>query len=223
MKGVKMQILLLEDDPILSDIMQENLELSGFCVTLAMDGDSAIKKISDTKFDLFIFDINVPLASGLEVLKFAREYHYETPTIMITAYQDIQHLKEGFALGCDDYIKKPFEYEELEQRIVNIKKHFNIDNQADVTLAPNLLFNASKQEIIKEGITMHLSQKESEILNYLYTNKKRVISTTELMQNIWVYDDIPSDATLRVYIKNLRHILGKEHIKTIRGIGYCFE
>jgi len=138
-----MKILLLEDDPILSDIMKENLELSEFTVTLVMDGEEAMKAISNEKFDLFLFDINVPLASGMDVLKFAREYHYETPTIMITAYQDINHLKKSFSLGCDDYIKKPFEYEELEQRIVNIK--------------------------------------------------------------------------------NLRNIVGKEHIKTIRGTGYCFE
>ncbi len=218
-----MKILLLEDDPILSDIMKENLELSGFDVTLVMDGEEAMKVISNDKFNLFLFDINVPLASGMDVLKFAREYHYETPTIMITAYQDINHLKESFSLGCDDYIKKPFEYEELEQRIVNIKKHFNIENEADVTLGENLLFNFAKQEIKQKNDSYHLSQKEAEILNYLFTNINRVVSSEELMQNIWIYDEIPSDATLRVYIKNLRNIVGKEHIKTIRGTGYCFE
>jgi DNA-binding response OmpR family regulator len=218
-----MKILLLEDDPTLSDIMKENLELSGFSVSLVMDGEAAMQAISNAKFDLFLFDINVPLASGLDVLKFAREYHYETPTIMITAYQDINHLKEGFALGCDDYIKKPFEYEELEQRIVNIKKRFNIDNQNDMQIDKNISFNLAKQEVIKEGSYEHLSQKEAEILNYLFTNANRVISSEELMQNIWIYDEIPSDATLRVYIKNLRNIIGKEHIKTIRGTGYCFE
>ena len=218
-----MHILLLEDDLILSDIMKENLELSDFRVTLVMDGEEAMHAISNQKFDLFLFDINVPSASGLDVLKFAREYHYETPTIMITAYQDINHLKESFHLGCNDYIKKPFEYEELEQRIVNLKKQFNIENQEDVALGDELYFNFSKQEISHHGKYEHLSQKEAEILNYLFTNIHRVVSTEELMQNIWVYDEIPSDATLRVYIKNLRNIIGKERIKTIRGTGYCFE
>ena len=218
-----MKILLLEDDPILSDIMKENLELSEFTVTLVMDGEEAMKAISNEKFDLFLFDINVPLASGMDVLKFAREYHYETPTIMITAYQDINHLKKSFSLGCDDYIKKPFEYEELEQRIVNIKKHFNIENKDDVSLGKNLLFNFAKQEVTNREGTAHLSQKEAEILNYLFTNINRVVSSDELMQNIWIYDEIPSGATLRVYIKNLRNIVEKEHIKTIRGTGYCFE
>jgi DNA-binding response OmpR family regulator len=218
-----MHILLLEDDAILSDIMKENLELSGFQVTLVMDGEAAMHAISNYKFDLFLFDINVPAASGLDVLKFARAYHYETPTIMITAYQDIQHLKESFHIGCDDYIKKPFEYEELEQRIVNIKKHFNIESEALSTIAEGIDFHLTKQEVTNHGKQYHLSQKEAEILNYLVTNKSRVISNEELMQNIWIYDEIPSDATLRVYIKNLRQIVGKEHIKTIRGRGYCFE
>ena len=218
-----MKILLLEDDPILSDIMKENLELSGFTVTLVMDGEEAMHVISSDKFDLFLFDINVPLASGMDVLAFAREYHYQTPTIMITAYQDVDHLKKSFSLGCDDYIKKPFDYEELEQRIVNIKKHFNIDSHEDLKLAKNLLFNFSKQEVRNKNDCTHLSQKEAEILNYLFTNINRVVSSAELMQNIWIYDEIPSDATLRVYIKNLRNIVGKEHIKTIRGTGYCFE
>ncbi len=218
-----MKILLLEDDPILSDIMKENLELSGFNVTLTMDGEEAMQAISNAQFDLFLFDINVPLASGMDVLKFAREYHYETPTIMITAYQDINHLKESFSLGCDDYIKKPFEYEELEQRIVNIKKHFNIESKEDVKIGEKLIFNFAKHEVKNHGKSQHLSQKEAEILNYLFTNINRVVSTEELMQNIWIYDEIPSDATLRVYIKNLRNIIGKEHIKTIRGTGYCFE
>ncbi len=218
-----MKILLLEDDPILSDIMKENLELSGFLVTLCMDGEEAMQAISNAKFDLFLFDINVPLASGMDVLKFAREYHYETPTIMITAYQDISHLKESFSLGCDDYIKKPFEYEELEQRIVNIKKHFNIESKEDREIGENLIFNLAKHEVKNHGKSQRLSQKEAQILNYLFSNINRVVSTEELMQNIWIYDEIPSDATLRVYIKNLRNIIGKEHIKTIRGTGYCFE
>jgi DNA-binding response OmpR family regulator len=218
-----MHILLLEDDAILSDIMRENLELSGFLVDLMMDGEAAIQAISNHKYDLFLFDINVPIASGLEVLKFARTYHYETPTIMITAYQDINHLKESFQLGCDDYIKKPFEYEELEQRIDNIKRHFNIENNQLTTIAEGIHFNFTKQEVVNHKRQHHLSQKEAEILNYLFSHRSRVISNEELMQNIWIYDEIPSDATLRVYIKNLRNIIGKEYIKTIRGRGYCFE
>lgn len=218
-----MHILLLEDDLILSDIMKENLELSNFHVTLVMNGEAAMQAISTEQFDLFLFDINVPVASGLEVLKFAREYHYETPTIMITAYQDINHLKESFNLGCDDYIKKPFEYEELEQRICNIKKHFNIENNTNILIGKELYFNFTKQEIRTAKQIKHLSQKESEILNYLITNASRVVSTEELMQNIWPYDEIPSDATLRVYVKNLRNYIGKERIQTIRGRGYYFE
>lgn len=218
-----MKILLLEDDPILSDIMFDHLSENGFDVTLCKDGDFALEKIDEKNFDLFIFDINVPAKSGIDVLKIAREYHKNTPTILITAYQDIEHLKKGFIAGCDDYIKKPFELEELDHRIENIKRKFNIETNQAIVLEDGVLFDISKRYIIKDDKTHKLSQKECQVLNYLINNQKRVVSNEELVQNIWQFDEMPSDATLRVYIKNLRLILGYKKIRTIRGIGYCFE
>lgn len=218
-----MKILLLEDDPILSDIMYDYLVDIGYQVTLCCDGESALEAIDTTNFDLFIFDINVPMQSGIEVLKDARSYHKNTPTILITAYQDIEHLKRGFIAGCDDYIKKPFELEELDYRIENIKRKFNIETNQSVLISDNIYFDYSKY-LIKIDDNIHkLSQKESQILNYFLNNQKRAISHDELMQNIWEYQDIPSDATLRVYIKNLRSIIGFDKIRTIRGLGYSFE
>jgi len=218
-----LKILLLEDDPILSDIMYDHLDEYGYEVTLCGDGDKALEAIDTTNFDLFIFDINVPMQSGIDVLTSSRSYHKNTPTILITAYQDIEHLKRGFIAGCDDYIKKPFELEELDHRIENIKRKFNIDTNQSILISEDIYFDYSKHMIkIKDNIHK-LSQKESQILNYFLNNPKRAISNEELMQNIWEYQDIPSNATLRVYIKNLRMILGFEKIRTIRGVGYCFE
>ncbi len=218
-----MKILLLEDDPILSDIMFDHLNDQGFDVTLCQDGNSTLEIIDEKNFDLFIFDINVPEKSGIEILKTAREYHKNTPTILITAYQDIEHLKRGFVAGCDDYIKKPFELEELDHRIENIKRKFNIDTDQIVNLEDGVLFDSSKRCITKDNKTHKLSKKECQVLNYLINNQKRVVSNEELVQNIWQFDEMPSDATLRVYIKNLRSILGFQKIRTIRGVGYCFE
>jgi len=218
-----MKILLLEDDPILSDIIYDHLDEYGYKVTLCGDGEEALDQIDAQNFDLFIFDINVPMKNGIEVLKTVRSYHKNTPTILITAYQDINHLKNGFIAGCDDYIKKPFDLEELEQRIQNIQKRFNIEMNQEIQLSHDISFNNETKEIYKEGKAIHLSQKESEILNYFYTNKQRTITQDELMQNIWSYDELPTEATIRVYIKNLRNLLGKETIKTIRGIGYYFD
>ncbi len=218
-----MKILLLEDDHILADIMFDHLTEQGFDITLCQDGNSALEAIDEKNFDLFIFDINVPAKSGIEVLKTTREYHKNTPTILITAYQDIEHLKRGFVAGCDDYIKKPFELEELDHRIENIKRKFNINTNQAISLEDGVLFDISKRCILKNDKTHKLSQKECQVLNYLINNQKRVVSNEELVQNIWQFDEMPSNATLRVYIKNLRLILGYQKIRTVRGVGYCFE
>ncbi len=218
-----MKILLLEDDYILSDLMYDHLIELGYNVAICFTGDEALEKIDNENFDLFIFDINVPIKSGIEVLNTIRKYHKNTPTILITAYQDIEHLKSGFMAGCDDYIKKPFELEELDYRIENIRKKFNIENDQSVDLGDKISFNYDKQQVLKDDQTYKLSHKECQILNYFVNNKNRTLSNEELIQNIWEFDDMPSDSTLRVYIKNLRIILGADKIQTIHGIGYSFE
>ena len=219
-----MKILLLEDDPILSDLMFEYLSDLGYVVTLCFDGADAIEKIDSEQFDLLILDINVPYKSGIQVLQDTRDFNKSTPAIFITAYQDIEHLKNGFLAGCDDYIKKPFELEELDQRINNIKKRYNIETDQIREIDAHTHFCFQKRELtFEDGQSISLSHKESQILHYFMNNKNRVISADEIIQNIWEYEDIPSDATLRVYIKNLRRHLGKERIKTLRGLGYSFE
>jgi DNA-binding response OmpR family regulator len=218
-----MKILLLEDDPILSDILTHHLRDSGYEVMHVEDGNHALDEASDAKFDLFLFDINVPKKSGLDVIKTLREYNNTTPAIVITAYQDTTHMKNGFDSGCDDYIKKPFDLEELDLRINNIKKRFSIESDEVVQLDYDITIIPTKNKLIIGKNEHQLAHKECEILLYLSRNKKRVVSADELMQNLWEYESMPSDATIRVYIKNLRNILGKERIQTIRGSGYYFE
>ena len=218
-----MRILLLEDDPILSDILTHHLRESGYDVVHVEDGERALDKAVDTKFDLLLFDINVPKKSGLDVVKTLREYNNTTPAIVITAYQDTSHMKNGFESGCDDYIKKPFDLEELDLRINNIKKRFFIESEEIVQLDSKITLIPTKNKLIIGNIEHQIANKECEILLYLSSHKKRVVSAEELMQNLWEYESMPSDATIRVYIKNLRNILGKERIQTIRGSGYYFE
>jgi DNA-binding response OmpR family regulator len=218
-----MKILLLEDDPILSDILVHHLKDSGFEVVHVEDGDSALDEAYDSKFDLMILDINVPKKSGIEVVRTLREYNNSTATIIVTAYHDTAHMKNGFESGCDDYIKKPFDLEELDLRINNIKKRFSIESEEKVDLGSFVTLIPTKNKLEVKDKEYQLAHKECEILLYLSRHKKRVVSSEELMQNLWEYESMPSDATIRVYIKNLRNILGKDRIKTIRGSGYYFE
>ncbi len=214
-----MKILLLEDDPLLSKILTKHLSLN-YTVTTVYNGDKALEIIETEKFDLLILDSNVPGITGLELIKALRSYSDRTPIIMITAYQDTLHLKKAFIHGCNDYIKKPFELDELEMRIANITRIFNIEQNQPIQIAPDILFDALNHQIIKNKELFSLAKKESELLKYLATHRMRTISKEELTQNLWTYETMPSDATLRVYIRNLRAVIGKEHIETIRGMGY---
>lgn len=218
-----MKILLLEDDAILGDLIYHSLLEKEYEVVHAEDGEEALAFLENDKFDLLVLDINVPGISGLELLKNIREYSITTPAIMITAYQDTAHLKQGFDYGCDDYIKKPFDLEELHQRIKNLAKRYSIEDERVLHLSSNLRLFKDKNIIVKNDKNYEISKKENMILVYLFTHRNRTISFDELIQNIWHYDEIPSETTIRVYIKNLRNIIGKERIKTIRGFGYCYE
>jgi len=218
-----MKILLLEDDFILADLLYHHLKELSYDVLHVNDGQKALDEASSNTFDLMILDINVPKISGLDVIKSIREYNDTTPAILITAYQDTMHLKNGFENGCDDYIKKPFDLEELDLRINNIKKRFSIENDEKVIIDSDTYMIPSKNIISVDGVLHQLAKKEIEILLYLTSRKNRVISSDELMQNLWEFEEMPTDATIRVYIRNLRSIIGKDRIKTIRGSGYFFE
>lgn len=214
-----MKILLLEDDPLLSKILSKHLSLS-YELSSVYDGDSALEILEEEKFDLLILDSNVPGVTGLELIKELRAYNDTTPIIMITAYQDTLHLKKAFTHGCNDYIKKPFELDELDMRIANITRTFNIEQNQLIKISEEIFFDALNNQVTKEDNIFSLAKKEAELLNYLVINRTRTVSKEELTQNLWTYETMPSDATLRVYIRNLRAMIGKDSIETIRGMGY---
>lgn len=217
---MNMKILFLEDDPVIGDIVFDFLSES-YEVKHCFNSKEALVVAESENFDLYIFDINVPGISGIELLKNLRDFNNTTPAIFITAYQELEYLKKAFEAGANDFIRKPFELEELQVRVENIKRLFSIDEE--IKISSNISFNSIMAQIIKDGIKSSISIKESEVLYYLIKNKNRVISTNEILQNIWEYDEMPSSDTIRTYVKNLRHILGKEHIINIRGVGYRFE
>ncbi len=218
-----MKILLLEDDVALSDILSDFLSDSGFNVTLCENGQNALENLIEKHFDLAILDINTPNLSGLEVLKELRiRYKNNIPIIIITAYQDINNLKQAFENRADDYIRKPFDLEELSLRISKLNREFLL-KEGNYSINENIIFKPELCQIQKDNKIINIAQKERDILRYFINHKSRVISNEELFSNIWVYDESPSDATIRVYIKNLREIIGKEKIHTVRGVGYKFE
>ena len=215
-----MKILFLEDDIVIGNIILEYLS-DFYEVKRCYNSSEALKIAENEVFDLYIFDINVPGSSGLELLKSLRDFNDATPAIFITAYQELRYLKEGFNVGANDFIRKPFEVEELQVRIENIKHQYNID--VNIQISTHVSFNPQIHQLSINDSLVTLSNKESALLQYLIHNKNRVVSPDELLQNIWSFEEMPSSDTIRTYVKNLRHILGKERIINVRSKGYKFE
>jgi len=215
-----MKILFLEDDPVIGNIVFDFLSET-YEVKHAFNSQDALELAENNSYDLYIFDINVPGISGLELLKSLRDFNDSTPAIFITAYQDVKYLREGFNIGANDFIRKPFELEELQARIENIKRQYSIDEE--IAINDTTFFNPLTHKVRCGDELVNLSAKESNVLHYLISNKNRVISTDELLQNLWEFDEMPGHDTIRTYIKNLRNILGKEHIINIRAEGYRYQ
>jgi len=218
-----MRILLLEDDILLNEIIKEHLESKDYDVTSIFSGDEAEELLYSQTFDLLLFDVNVPNINGFDLLEELRSKKIKTPAIFITSLDMIDDVERGFKVGCNDYIKKPFELRELDLRIENIKKLFNISVDDIIKLDDDIEFDM-KNLILKKGEKkIHLAQKECEVLNYLITNKDRFVSIEELGLNVWAYEESPFASTIRTYIKNLRKILGEDAILNTRGVGYRFN
>ncbi len=132
-------------------------------------------------------------------------------------------IEKGFKSGCDDYIKKPFELKELDLRIENIKRLYNISPSSHIQIADNILLDKDNLLINKNNERIHIAQKECDVLAYLIKNKNKPVSIDELSLNVWAYEEAPIASTIRTYIKNLRKIIGDEYILNIRGVGYRFN
>jgi len=218
-----MKILLLEDDLLLSEVISEHLEYDGYEITPVYNGIEAEDLLFAQRFDLLLLDVNVPLLDGFELLKNLRASGNHTPTIFITSMNTPHDVMEGFEIGANDYLKKPFEMIELKARIENIKRHFKIDDGRMVQISEKITYDVERQILLVEEKEIKLPKKEGEFLAYLIHNQGKVLSSDDLMVNVWSYDTAPSSATIRTYVKNLRRLLGEERIETIRGVGYVFN
>jgi len=217
-----MRILLLEDDPVLADIVGDFLR--GYYETeVAYNADEVLALIENGRYDLFIFDVNVPGKNGIALLKELRSYPVTTPAIIVTAYEDTAHLKAGFDAGAHDYIRKPFSLEELRVRIENSKRLFNIEQRVPVLLSGGREYDPVHKTVAHNGHWMPLAPKEAALLEYFLAHPGRTVTSDELVQNLWDYDRLPSDATLRSHIRRLRELIGNDGIITVRGIGYRYE
>ena len=207
------KILLLEDDEILAQTMLQILKQEDYDVTLVNDGEEVLEYTYKNKYDLYLFDINVPLLSGLDTLKLLREAEDTTPTFFITALRDTTTTIEGFENGCDDYIKKPFDLDELLARIKAILKRRNpIIKYGDIT------FDLLENRIFKNNEEISLGLVEKEIFSLLIRNINMTVNKSTFFDNM----NRPTDSALRVLISKLKKTLDLD-ISNTKGIGYKLE
>ena len=218
-----MKILLLEDDPILSEIIEEFLCEHGYHVTLFYDGQEALDALFVDKFDILVLDINVPSLSGFELLKALKEAGIITPTIFITSLSQINDVKKGFALGAEDYLKKPFELEELLVRIERTKKLHNIEQNKTIKLSDTMTYEPFNNTLFSASENFQLRKKEAQLLDYFLSQQNRLLSFEEIIEEVWRFDEVPTHATGRTYIKNLRSYGLEGNIENIKGVGYRFK
>lgn len=217
------KILLLEDDTNLNETVTEFLENKGYKVVSVFDGYEAQEKLYESRYDLLLLDINVPGINGLELLKESREKGVVAPAIYITSMDSIDDLERGFESGCDDYIRKPFALKELLIRVETLlKRGFYHGSKELLPIAENIEYDIKTGEVVIDGEHVALGNKESKLLKLFMTTEGEVLSHERIYEYLWNYDEEPSDSALRTYIKNLRKLIGKERIVSIKKQGYKF-
>jgi DNA-binding response OmpR family regulator len=220
----KNSILLLEDDEILSETITEYLQEQGFEIEAVYNGQEALERAYEKSFDLYLLDVNVAVVNGFEFLKLQREKNDQTPAIFITSLNDIDSFEEGFKSGGDDYIRKPFELKELLLRIKSLLKrgYFHSKNEL-VKIDDDIFFDTDSLELIIKNKPQNLSQKELKLLKLLLNHPNTTLSHEQITSHLWSYEETPSETSLRTYIKNLRHLIGKERIVSIKRVGYRYN
>ncbi|MCP4429828.1 MAG: response regulator transcription factor [Gammaproteobacteria bacterium] len=215
-----MKLLLVEDDTQLVDFLRPKLQSSGYIVESVDNGIDAEFLAREEDFDCIILDLGLPQKAGLEVLKNLRHHQFSTPVLILTARDSWQERVDGLKAGADDYLGKPFHYEELSARLAAIlrRRYGHLDSVLEFQ---DLTLDLDKQALTKAcGETCQLTAIEFRLLRQLMLNPGKILSKTELSEHIYEEDRIKDSNVIEVYINRLRAVLGKSRIKTFRRQGY---
>lgn len=217
-----MRLLLVEDDPHLGKATAEGLK-SSFAVDWVMSAEDAEEAISTINYEAIVLDINLPGASGLEFLQNIRKSQNPIPVLLLTARDAVHHRVEGLNNGADDYLVKPFDLDELLARCAALIRRSK-GNAAPVITHNDITYEPTNGHLEIAGQSISLSARERAVFDCLIRNIGRAQSKEKITESIydWDSEDIESN-TIEVYIAALRRKIGKEKIKTIRGVGYVLE
>lgn len=221
-----MRILVAEDEKALNRIIVKQLKASGYSVDSCFDGEEAYDYASSTEYDAAVFDVMMPKMDGFETVKKMRSNKIGIPVIFLTARDSIEDRVTGLDIGADDYLVKPFSFEELLARIrVVIRK--NTQEKTSIIKAADLVVDISKHRVERNGKEIQLSAKEYELLRYLIINKNHILSREQIENHIWNYDYEGGTNVVDVYIRYLRKKIDENYerklIHTVRGMGYVLK
>jgi len=221
-------ILLVEDDKRISEFIVKGLEEKGMHVQLASTGDEARKLILNAEWDLILMDIMLPDIDGIQLTKMVRFKKDYTPILMLSALSDTTDKIDALDGGADDYLTKPFHFSELLSRINALTRRtkFNYENKTNVYICGDLQVNPEKHEVTQAGKLIDLSPKEYKLLLYLLENKGRVISRTQILEQVWGIQYDTNTNVVDVYISYIRNKIDETKgklIHTIKGTGYMLQ
>ena len=225
-----MRILVVEDEQNLNDIIVKRLILEKYGVDTCFNGNDALEYIFSTEYDVIVSDIMLPGIDGFEILKRIREKGIKTPVLLLTALDGIEDRVKGLDYGADDYLVKPFAFDELMARIRVLLRRNSTNgnsNASNIFSIANLTVNCNSHDVFRDDVPIKLSTREFTILEYMIRNKERVLSREQIEQHIWNYDYEGGTNVIDVYIRYLRKKIDDNFspklIHTIRGIGYILK
>lgn len=222
-----MKILVVEDDISISSFIKKGLEENGHYVEQAYDGKIALKLVSQNKYDIILLDVIIPEINGVVVCKKIREIENEyTPIIMLTALSTTDDVVEGLDAGADDYITKPFKFKELLARIMANARKLRKETNYNLSIE-DLAIDSRGKKVTRNGKEINLTAKEFNLLHYLATNKGRVVSRMDILENVWDVNFDFGTNVIDVYISYLRNKVDKgfsqKLLHTVVGMGYVLK
>jgi len=223
-----MRLLVVEDEIHLLNIIKKRLTKEHYSVDACSDGEEAMEFIRMTPYDGIVLDIMLPGRDGISILKQMRKEGNYTPVLLLTARDSIEDRVKGLDTGADDYLVKPFAFEELLARIrVMLRKQGEIRPQEEIFTVSDLAVDCKSHEVRRNGEKLELSSKEFSLLEYMIRNKGKVLSREQIESHIWDYDYMGSSNMVDVYIRYLRKKIDepyeKKLIQTVRGAGYVLR
>ena len=221
-----MKILLVEDEIDLNNVVTKYLKKNGYSIDSVFDGEEALDYLRYGEYDLVILDIMMPKVNGFEVIKELRNNGDNTAILMLTARDSADDKVKGLDLGADDYIVKPFDFNELLARIRAVVRR-KYGNSSNRLVIGDLILDTSEKSVTRAGKQIELTGKEYEVLEYLMQSKNRILSRDQIKEHVWDFDYEGDSNIIDVLIKNIRKKIdieaGKQIIYTKRGLGYVIK